>query len=565
MGDPPPTANLARRGSLSLTQTLSLDWAPPPPPADLEQIHASSSQAPGLTSFSLGSPPSGNTEQLSLNKLYSRVKSIAGVVRGVVGSSSSGTPKSLFSSKFGSENYSQQSASRDSFMSNATASDDNSSLRSPNKSSIFSKSHLREYSFTSMHSRSSSRVSSNNSIASTTEYAQPAALRKLTVTPRLTTPAVAQVTVFRDGSEAIYDGGGSVGASRNSSISNLQNLGSNSNNMITGGSGNSTVGALVGAVESVISPTTRFGSGASGNATQALGGGVNLSRSGDFIDADEYFDDSASDETLSESSDDDVVLLHSKLPAGAARGRPPQEGRDRNTRGPNLKPKPRALTASAARRESGTEMPSATSNPATSPDSNMLMSSDCHPPICVTSPSMPVKADSNLPQLSALNLQSKAPSRANLKPPSMARDGRKDAHNRKKRSSDQSLLLPGFKITGDRSSDADSSPAGTSMAGTDQKGEATSSVYRKGAFSDTSSGKMVNYVNAGGVKGSTEAVSQALRQLRMGNLTRDFWMKDEVCKDCFLCGATFSAWRRKHHCRKSSLLWGLSALPLNYV
>ena len=63
--------SLRRRGSLSLSQTLSLDWASQAPPADLEQIHASSSQAPGLTSFSLGSPPSRpSNDQLSLNKLY---------------------------------------------------------------------------------------------------------------------------------------------------------------------------------------------------------------------------------------------------------------------------------------------------------------------------------------------------------------------------------------------------------------------------------------------------------------------------------------------------------------
>ena len=553
MGDTPPTANLARRGSLSLSQTLSLDWAPPPPPpADLEQIHASSSQAPGLTSFSLGSPPASNTEQLSLNKLYSRVKSIAGVVRGVVGSSS-GSPKSQLSAKFGSDQYYQQSASGDSFVSNVTPSDDNASLRSPTRSSIFSKSHLRNYSFTSKHSRSSSRVSSNNSIASVTDYAQLAALRKLTVTPRVTTtPAVAQVTVFRDGSEAMYDGGGSAGASRNSSINNLQNLGSNGSNMHIGIPNNSTVRALVGAVDNAISPTTGFGSGASGNPVPTPDNGANASRT---MDAGEYFDNSASDETLSDSSDDDVVLLHSKLPAGAARGRPPQKGRDRNARGSNLKPRTQVSISSAARRESSSEIhlpPPPTSNSATSPDLSALTPNDSHSPVRATSAPMPVKAASNLPQLSALNLQSKTPSRLNLQPPLMGRDGRKDAHHRKKRSTDQSLLLPGFKITGDRSSDADSSPAGTSMTGTDQKGEATSSVYRQGAFSDT--GKMVNYVNAGGVTGSTEAVSQALRQLRMGNLTRDFWMKDEVCKDCFLCGATFSAWRRKHHCRRSPLL-----------
>ena len=26
-------------------------------------------------------------------------------------------------------------------------------------------------------------------------------------------------------------------------------------------------------------------------------------------------------------------------------------------------------------------------------------------------------------------------------------------------------------------------------------------------------------------------------------------MADEICKECFLCGDAFSAFRRKHHCR----------------
>ncbi|KAF3909723.1 hypothetical protein AA313_de0209251 [Arthrobotrys entomopaga] len=45
-------------------------------------------------------------------------------------------------------------------------------------------------------------------------------------------------------------------------------------------------------------------------------------------------------------------------------------------------------------------------------------------------------------------------------------------------------------------------------------------------------------------------VGATLRQLRQGKgLSRDFWMKDENCKECFICQRPFTTWRRKHHCR----------------
>ena len=40
-----------------------------------------------------------------------------------------------------------------------------------------------------------------------------------------------------------------------------------------------------------------------------------------------------------------------------------------------------------------------------------------------------------------------------------------------------------------------------------------------------------------------------LSQLRSKLLSKDFWMRDENAKDCFLCGDAFSTFRRKHHCR----------------
>lgn len=44
-------------------------------------------------------------------------------------------------------------------------------------------------------------------------------------------------------------------------------------------------------------------------------------------------------------------------------------------------------------------------------------------------------------------------------------------------------------------------------------------------------------------------VSNRLEMMRKQVLSKEFWMADETTKECFLCGAPFSAFRRKHHCR----------------
>ncbi len=50
-------------------------------------------------------------------------------------------------------------------------------------------------------------------------------------------------------------------------------------------------------------------------------------------------------------------------------------------------------------------------------------------------------------------------------------------------------------------------------------------------------------------EGDPELVSAKLESMRKRVLGRDFWMADETCSECFECGAPFSAFRRKHHCR----------------
>lgn len=50
-------------------------------------------------------------------------------------------------------------------------------------------------------------------------------------------------------------------------------------------------------------------------------------------------------------------------------------------------------------------------------------------------------------------------------------------------------------------------------------------------------------------EGESHAVSTRLEQMRKQVLSKEFWMADEICKECFLCGDAFTAFRRKHHCR----------------
>lgn len=43
--------------------------------------------------------------------------------------------------------------------------------------------------------------------------------------------------------------------------------------------------------------------------------------------------------------------------------------------------------------------------------------------------------------------------------------------------------------------------------------------------------------------------SAQLDKMRRQVLSKEFWMKDDTVKECFLCQTPFSAFRRKHHCR----------------
>jgi 1-phosphatidylinositol-3-phosphate 5-kinase len=107
--------------------------------------------------------------------------------------------------------------------------------------------------------------------------------------------------------------------------------------------------------------------------------------------------------------------------------------------------------------------------------------------------------------------------------------------------------LPGYQAS--RASSTDRSTAETSPINT----SAHNSV-RHDSFS-VAEGPRIGYLGRLRIPGTTinegapEAVSARLEQMRKQVLSKEFWMADEICKECFFCGDTFSAFRRKHHCR----------------
>lgn len=106
--------------------------------------------------------------------------------------------------------------------------------------------------------------------------------------------------------------------------------------------------------------------------------------------------------------------------------------------------------------------------------------------------------------------------------------------------------LPGYRLSNTSSTDrstAEYSPITTS---------AHNSVRHESFSMDDDHSSMfpgLSRIPGTTTSGGTQAVSNRLEQMRRQVLSKEYWMKDETCKECFLCGNSFSAFRRKHHCR----------------
>ena len=114
-------------------------------------------------------------------------------------------------------------------------------------------------------------------------------------------------------------------------------------------------------------------------------------------------------------------------------------------------------------------------------------------------------------------------------------------------------LLPGYSLSRASSFDgAEASPH--------EKSISFEATYRK------SSGNSRTRFQRGTRPGTEVIVTNkdtiiASQQARGKVLSKDFWMRDENCKECFLCGDAFSTFRRRHHCRKLFIVTlGISVL-----
>jgi 1-phosphatidylinositol-3-phosphate 5-kinase len=107
--------------------------------------------------------------------------------------------------------------------------------------------------------------------------------------------------------------------------------------------------------------------------------------------------------------------------------------------------------------------------------------------------------------------------------------------------------LPGYHSS--RASSTDRSLAEANLVNTSAHNN-----IRHGSFSVDDSNRVASGTHripgTTSNEGAPEAVSARLEQMRKQVLSKEFWMADEICKECFLCGDAFSAFlRRKHHCR----------------
>jgi 1-phosphatidylinositol-3-phosphate 5-kinase len=92
--------------------------------------------------------------------------------------------------------------------------------------------------------------------------------------------------------------------------------------------------------------------------------------------------------------------------------------------------------------------------------------------------------------------------------------------------------LPGFRASRTNSSDGD-----------------LSSVVTTAARSNRPNFELVEERGTNFMDHDADS-SHTISRMRSKILAKELWMRDENAKDCFYCGDTFSAFRRKHHCRK---------------
>ncbi|KAG9038840.1 1-phosphatidylinositol-3-phosphate 5-kinase [Tulasnella sp. JGI-2019a] len=104
---------------------------------------------------------------------------------------------------------------------------------------------------------------------------------------------------------------------------------------------------------------------------------------------------------------------------------------------------------------------------------------------------------------------------------------------------------------GDNHSDGGSmrgaSPGPGYFGGAMEPGESSHYGHFIPGFPINDDAKSIRTTASGGRR--SESASKVIRRLRGQGLSREYWMDDETCKECYDCKSVFTTWRRKHHCR----------------
>ena len=106
------------------------------------------------------------------------------------------------------------------------------------------------------------------------------------------------------------------------------------------------------------------------------------------------------------------------------------------------------------------------------------------------------------------------------------------------------------RSAGSRDSSLDRRTTATSTVSTSAQGSVYHSRYDQDARSQhlhPSSGRYQN--SSRSQERASDQMNAQLDKMRRQVLSKEFWMKDDTVKECFLCQTPFTAFRRKHHCR----------------
>ena len=106
--------------------------------------------------------------------------------------------------------------------------------------------------------------------------------------------------------------------------------------------------------------------------------------------------------------------------------------------------------------------------------------------------------------------------------------------------------LPGYQAS--RASSTDRSTAETTPINTSAHNSVRHEIFADDGFPAGYPGRL-RIPGTTKNQGAPEVVNARLEQMRKQVMSKEFWMADEICKECFRCGDAFTAFRRKHHCR----------------